>query len=116
VARTAPPLPDTVRETLDAYVAGLRQRFGARLRDVRLFGSWARGEGHAESDVDVLVLLDGPASREDSIACTDLAADLVWQLHGEVVSPLVMSAGEFDSWKATERRTPLEIERDGVSL
>jgi hypothetical protein len=33
-----------------------------------------------------------------------------------VVSPLTMSVAEFEAWKARERRTPLEIERDGIAL
>ena len=47
---------------------------------------------------------------------TDLAADLIWQVGGVVISPLVMSAAEFAEWKARERRAPLEIERDGIPL
>jgi hypothetical protein len=30
--------------------------------------------------------------------------------------PLTMSAADFEAWKALERRTPLEIEREGISL
>jgi hypothetical protein len=29
---------------------------------------------------------------------------------------MVMSATEFETWKASERRTPLEIEREGIPL
>jgi hypothetical protein len=114
-ASIAPGLPALVRETLDRFVGGVRERFGARVVSVRLFGSYARGEAHEESDVDVLVLLDR-VEREDDRAVTDLAADLIWQVGGIVVSPLVMSATEFDAWKGRERRTPLEIERDGIPL
>lgn len=32
--------------------------YGRRLRRVVLFGSWARGEAHEHSDVDVIVVLD----------------------------------------------------------
>ncbi len=108
-------LPAAVRSTLDAFATGLRGRFGARLHSIRLFGSYARGEATEESDVDCLVLLDR-AQRDDDRAVTDLAADLIWQLDGVVISPMVMSPEEFEAWKAKERRTPLEIERDGVSL
>jgi predicted nucleotidyltransferase len=38
--------------------AGLLELYGPRLKGVYLFGSYARGEQEAESDVDVLVVLD----------------------------------------------------------
>ena len=108
-------LPAAVRETLDAFLAGLRERFGSRLVSVRLFGSYARGEAHEESDVDCLVLLDH-VSTEDDRAITDLAGNLTWQVGGAVISPLVMSVERFAAWKARERRAALEIEREGILL
>ena len=36
----------------------LRGLYGDRLRQVILFGSWARGDAHPESDIDLLVVLD----------------------------------------------------------
>jgi hypothetical protein len=33
-----------------------------------------------------------------------------------VISPLTMSSADFEAWKALERRTPLEIEREGIAL
>lgn len=40
-------------------VAGdLKQLYGERLKNVVLFGSWARGDAHPESDIDLLVVLD----------------------------------------------------------
>ena len=114
-AQAAVRLPALVDETLGAFVSGLRRRFGPRLVSVRLFGSYARGDAKPDSDVDCLVLLDH-VDRTDDRAITDLAADLVWQIGGVVISPLIVSAAEFDAWKARERRTPLEIEREGISL
>jgi predicted nucleotidyltransferase len=32
--------------------------YGDRLRKVLLFGSWARGDAHPDSDIDLLVVLD----------------------------------------------------------
>jgi hypothetical protein len=54
--------------------------------------------------------------QDDDRAITDLAADLTWQMGGVVVSPMTMSVAEFEAWKALERRTPLEIEREGIPL
>lgn len=54
--------------------------YGDRLRQVVLFGSWARGQAHEESDVDLVVVLDhvgDRASERDRIveALFDLEAD-----------------------------------------
>jgi len=38
----------------------LEEAFGDRLRGVVLYGSEARGEAREDSDVDVLMLLEGP--------------------------------------------------------
>ena len=109
------PLPPLIRETLDRFLAGVRARFGARLVEVRLFGSYARGEAHEDSDVDCLVLLDR-VTPEDDRAVTDLAGDLTWQIGGVVISPLIMSLDQFEAWKARERRTALDIAREGIAL
>jgi len=50
----------------------LEQAYGPRLRGVVLHGSEARGDATSDSDIDVLVLLDGPIS---------LAADLNKIIH-----------------------------------
>lgn len=45
-------------QNLEAFVASLRQHFGARLERVILFGSRARGESEPDSDYDLLVIVN----------------------------------------------------------
>jgi predicted nucleotidyltransferase len=46
-------------ERIAALVAeDLRQLYGQRLRQVLLFGSWARGDATDDSDIDLMVVLD----------------------------------------------------------
>jgi hypothetical protein len=49
----------------------LRRLYGERLRSVLLFGSWARGDAHPESDIDVLVVLDHVESVWDELRRMD---------------------------------------------
>ena len=48
---------------IDAIVQDFRDKihrlYGERLRDVILYGSWARGEATQDSDIDVVVVLQG---------------------------------------------------------
>ncbi len=52
-------LPAHHRWAVEEFRDRVRALLGDRLRDLRLFGSQVRGEAHAESDVDLLVLVDG---------------------------------------------------------
>jgi predicted nucleotidyltransferase len=47
-----------LRLLLGEVRAGLKQLYDARLRGVYLFGSYARGDFDAESDCDLLIVLD----------------------------------------------------------
>ena len=53
---------------LDNYLANLimncRSAFGERLLYVGLQGSWLRGEAHENSDIDIMVILDGFSVRD----------------------------------------------------
>ena len=52
----------TVLTLLRAHKATLSQRFGAT--DLALFGSFARDQAADDSDVDILVRFDGPATSK----------------------------------------------------
>lgn len=53
----------------------LRAELGPRLRDLRLFGSKARGDDHPESDIDLLVLVD-QLDWPTWLAVSDLASEI----------------------------------------
>ncbi len=96
------------------FAAALRERYGAALVDVRLFGSCARGEMWEDSDVDVAVVLehaDGDTKRN----VVDLAAD-IGLVHDVLLSPTVFDRATFERWRAQERLLIRDIEHDGQPL
>jgi len=78
--------------------------FGTRLVKIVLYGSEARGEGGPDSDVDILVLLEGePHDPEDSWACITSLYPLVLEsgrpIHAEPVDVADFEAGEFPLYR-----------------
>jgi len=61
-----PMLPPAIAQDLHCFLRVLHSRYGEDLISVVLFGSWARGEARAESDIDLLVISKYfPRSRLD---------------------------------------------------
>jgi len=67
-------LTERERETVQIFTSRLREALGDDLRALWLYGSRARREVHAESDIDLLVVADGGRDRYQRIAW-DLSED-----------------------------------------
>jgi predicted nucleotidyltransferase len=96
------------------YVARIRGRFPNRVLAVTLFGSKARGDADAESDIDLLVLVDAE-DREFRSELWRIASDVSLD-HNVVLSARVFGR---DRWAEARRiRLPLyrAIAADGVPL
>lgn len=89
-------------QMLEQLAKQSRAVFGDKLKELILFGSYARGDFDAESDVDVVLLMDVP--HEDETAyhkqMVQLLGDLYEQFgYATVVSPVIISASFFEEWK-----------------
>lgn len=85
-----------------------------KIRDLKLFGSRARGAGDEHSDLDILVLLD-EAPTKVRAEIFEMAADILLEFDIDI-SPLVMSFSHYEDMKRRERLLPQDIERDGHPL
>ena len=106
---------EDVRGMARDFAAHARARFGRRLRDIRLYGSAARGDWREGSDVDVLVVLDDvrPPDRE-------WIAETVTRLGvlgaGIPLATVTLSENQFNDLRQRERLFAREIDRDGLPL
>jgi predicted nucleotidyltransferase len=103
-----------VDQALQKFASLVRGKFGARLRELTLFGSRARGTARPDSDVDILVVVDDLASSE-ARDLGYLAGDLLTEFDVLIV-PFVVSTARMSLLRASQRLIATEIARDGVAL
>jgi len=89
---------------LNDFVDGAKDIFGEKLKDVILFGSYARGDYDDESDVDIAILAD--ISRDEEKNYTDDIVALMSKVdkkhsYSILLSPIILSYGFFEEWNET---------------
>jgi predicted nucleotidyltransferase len=111
--RAAPPVPDKLRETLRWTTESLREIYGSRLKRLILFGSWARGNARPSSDVDLLVVLEGPVTSIEEAKRTSQIATNAAAYRDTALSFVHMSEEEF-----SRGRSPLvwSVREEGIDL
>lgn len=106
-------LPSPVHDALKEAHALLRERYGARLRQVVLYGSQVRGDAHDESDVDVLVVLDDPVRRYDEVKRLANVSMEMFNQFGYWISFKVVSATDFED---PDYPLMINVRREGIAL
>ena len=107
-------MPHALRAALVAYRDRLDAIFGARLCELRLFGSFARGEADEDSDVDVLVLVDG--LRDVEIGRVSEEGARVAIATGLPLAPLPMATERFRAQETEGRALARVIGVEGIPL
>jgi len=103
-------LAEEERRWVEEFRKEIKADLGPRLRDLRIFGSKLRGDFHEESDVDLLVLLEGMRS-EDRNRIIDLAHSISTWLDVRVV--------DFDAYHSPPSRATgfyEEMRKESVRL
>lgn len=94
--RLAMPVPEDIRPLLADVKSALQELYGDRLDQVILYGSYARGEAHEESDVDLLVVLTGPVDAAKEIRRMGDVRTNLGLKYTVAISLLPHSRSEFD--------------------
>lgn len=99
-----------VDKIVEELAQKLREKFGDKVEQVILFGSYARDEFGEESDLDVLVI--GNVKLDEVL---EISYPLSLK-HGVYISPIVMSRDYFEMLKAEGTGFVKNVLREGVTV
>jgi predicted nucleotidyltransferase len=102
-----------VQTLLEELRSGLTKLYGRHLKHVLLYGSWARGEATEDSDIDVVVVIEGSIVPGREI---DRMLDLVTELgekYGTLISVYPVSERNY---RATQSPLLVNVRREGVEV
>ena len=98
---------------LDTFVHAIRQRFPDKIEQVIIYGSKARGDARADSDLDVLVVVSDHSVSKESIRLIGYELALLTDV---VPSILVYTSEELQQRKRDRSVFVEVVEREGVMV
>lgn len=109
-------MPQTISNLIQEYVTAIRKIYGTHLKQVILYGSYARGDFNADSDVDIMLLVDLPEEKLNLFS--DELSELGFDYnvtHDIWFMPVVKNIEHFQYWR---QAYPFysNVAKEGISL
>lgn len=90
----------SINEILKDFRSRIASLYGSRLKELILYGSWARGRATPDSDIDVVVQLEGKIRAGEEI---DRMIDIITDLnlkYGVLLSVYPVSTADYSTVKS----------------
>lgn len=109
-------MPVLIQTLLEQYTQGLAKIYGKHLKSVILYGSYARGDFTADSDIDIMILLD--LTDMEIKAYRHQLSGLTYDFnmeHDLDIKPIAKSQVHFQKWLEAYPFYS-NVNREGVKL
>ena len=97
-------------KALNEFVNELKEKYGNKVEEIVVFGSYARGTAREDSDIDVLIV--GNIKLDEVI---DISFPILLK-YGVYIAPIVMTRGYYEYLKSRNSSFIKNILREGVPL
>lgn len=109
-------MPESKHVLIDKYVDEIKKIYGTHLYKIILYGSYARGDYSADSDMDIMILLD--ISDEELKQYSQRLSYMTYDFNLDNnidIKPIAKNAQHFAKW-SDNYPFYANIKKDGVIL
>ena len=107
---------EEMKNVLKQYSVELLKIYGRHLKSVILYGSYARGDFHGDSDIDIMILLDIPELEIKGYRHELSEVTYNYNMEYDIdIKPIVKNEEHFEKWVAVYPFYA-NVEREGVRL
>lgn len=109
-------MSQTLQNLMEEYIYEIKKIYSSHLRKVIMYGSYARGDFRADSDVDIMILLD--LSDLDLKAYSQKLSYMTYDFNLDndlEIKPIAKSEAHFKKW-VTNYPFYANIAKEGVVL
>lgn len=95
-------MADDIKLIIEEFVQKTKECLGSEIERIVLYGSYARGDFNAQSDLDIMILVHSSDSdiKKYENEIYDCAFDLELK-YGKTISPIIKNSQFFEYWSDT---------------
>lgn len=92
-------MPQMTQDLINQYVSDIKNIYGKHIERIILYGSYARGDFHKDSDIDIMVLVDLPDTQIESYSDALSELGFNYNVNYDVwFMPVVKNVQHFGQW------------------
>lgn len=100
-----------IKEVLKEFREKIEKLYGNRLKNIILYGSWARGEADDDSDIDLVIILEGKVTPGREI---DRMIDIITEINLEYNLLISVYPVSEEDYSRVNSPLLINVRREGI--
>lgn len=104
---------ENIESISEVFIEKIKNRYGERLSKVVLYGSYARGDQHEESDIDFMIILNDSKLQPEKVGIVGQLITEIKEQFNVLISILPVT---IDRYMFSDRLFYKNVRREGIVI
>jgi len=104
-------MKENIKPIIEEFKTRLRELYGKKLKNIILYGSWARGDAKEDSDIDLAVLLEGDINPGREI---DRMIEIITDLQLRYNTLISVYPVSMKNYRSVNSPLLMNVHREGI--